>query len=176
MPAAGDEPAVDRAPSRFLVDVKGLRIVFAGELDDLVAIDRAAAELDRLAGMEILEMARLHGVSLRRFFSAVKVFSRLCPTEEDGRDREGCGSPKLSEGRMPMELHDVMRTTFAAREFTDDPVDDATLYRMLEHARFAPGGGNRQALVGEPNAGSVDGWEVMRGPPRPPYTSKNRTE
>jgi len=48
-----------------------------------------------------------------------------------------------------MELHDVMRTTFAAREFTDDPVDDATLYRILDNARFAPSGGNRQ------------GWRVI---------------
>lgn len=48
-----------------------------------------------------------------------------------------------------MELHDVMRTTFAAREFTDGPVDDATLYRILDNARFAPSGGNRQ------------GWRVI---------------
>jgi nitroreductase len=33
-----------------------------------------------------------------------------------------------------MDLYDVMRTTFAAREFTPDPVDDATLYRILLHA------------------------------------------
>jgi nitroreductase len=43
-----------------------------------------------------------------------------------------------------MELYDVMRTTFAAREFTDDPVGDDVLERILEHARFAPTGGNRQ--------------------------------
>ncbi len=43
-----------------------------------------------------------------------------------------------------MELADVIRTTFAARDFTDDPVDDATLYRILDVARFAPSGGNRQ--------------------------------
>ena len=43
-----------------------------------------------------------------------------------------------------MELFDVMRTTFAAREFTDDPISDATLYKILEAARFAPSGGNRQ--------------------------------
>lgn len=41
-------------------------------------------------------------------------------------------------------LYDIMRTTFAAREFTDTPVSDATLYRILEQARFAPSGGNRQ--------------------------------
>jgi len=44
-----------------------------------------------------------------------------------------------------VELYEAMRTTPATRAFTDDPVDDATLYRMLDHARFAPGGGNRQA-------------------------------
>ena len=43
-----------------------------------------------------------------------------------------------------MELYDVMRTTFAAREFTDDPLPDATLFKILENARFAPSGGNRQ--------------------------------
>lgn len=43
-----------------------------------------------------------------------------------------------------MDLDDVMRTTGAARSFTDAPVDDATVYRVLERARFAPSGGNRQ--------------------------------
>ena len=43
-----------------------------------------------------------------------------------------------------MELNEVMRTTFAAREFTGDPLPDAELYEILEHARFAPSGGNRQ--------------------------------
>ncbi len=43
-----------------------------------------------------------------------------------------------------MELYDVMRTTFAAREFTGDPFSNATLFKILENARFAPTGGNRQ--------------------------------
>jgi nitroreductase len=43
-----------------------------------------------------------------------------------------------------MELDDVMRTTFAVREFTDDPIPDPVLYRILDNARFAPSGGNRQ--------------------------------
>ncbi len=38
-----------------------------------------------------------------------------------------------------------MRTTPASREFTDDDIPDADLYDILEHARFAPNGGNRQA-------------------------------
>lgn len=43
-----------------------------------------------------------------------------------------------------MELYDAMRTTFAAREYTDDPVPDETLHRIFDNARFAPTGGNRQ--------------------------------
>jgi nitroreductase len=43
-----------------------------------------------------------------------------------------------------MELYDVMRTAFAARDFTPEPLPDATLFRIIEHARFAPSGGNRQ--------------------------------
>jgi nitroreductase len=43
-----------------------------------------------------------------------------------------------------MELNDVMQTTFAAREFTDDPLPDDVLFDILDIARFAPSGGNRQ--------------------------------
>jgi nitroreductase len=43
-----------------------------------------------------------------------------------------------------MELYDVMRTTPAVREFTGDPLPDEVLHRILDHARFAPSGGNRQ--------------------------------
>lgn len=48
-----------------------------------------------------------------------------------------------------MELVDVMRTTFSARDFTDDPVPDAVVHRILDEARFAGSGGNRQ------------GWRVV---------------
>ncbi len=48
-----------------------------------------------------------------------------------------------------MELFDVMHTTFSGRAYTGDPLPDATLYRILDHARFAPSGGNRQ------------GWRVI---------------
>src|SRR6266850_745448 len=48
-----------------------------------------------------------------------------------------------------MELFDVMHTTFSGRNYTSDPLPDATLYRILDHARFAPSGGNRQ------------GWRVI---------------
>jgi nitroreductase len=43
-----------------------------------------------------------------------------------------------------MELYDVMRTTFAAREYTGEDISDAELYEIFENARFAPSGGNRQ--------------------------------
>ncbi len=43
-----------------------------------------------------------------------------------------------------MDLYEVMRTTFAARQFTGDDLPDETLLRIVEHARFAPSGGNRQ--------------------------------
>lgn len=48
-----------------------------------------------------------------------------------------------------MDLYDVMRTTFAARDFTAEPVPDDVLARILDNARFAPSGGNRQ------------GWHVI---------------
>ena len=43
-----------------------------------------------------------------------------------------------------MELFECMRTTFAAREYTGDPVPDEVVYEVLDNARFAPSGGNRQ--------------------------------
>lgn len=48
-----------------------------------------------------------------------------------------------------MELYEAMRTTFAARDFTDEPVPDAVIMRILDNARFAASGGNRQ------------GWRVI---------------
>ncbi|MQY18211.1 hypothetical protein NRB20_12800 [Nocardia sp. RB20] len=37
-----------------------------------------------------------------------------------------------------------MRSTGAVREFTDEAVADGTVYEILDDARFAPSGGNRQ--------------------------------
>jgi nitroreductase len=48
-----------------------------------------------------------------------------------------------------MELFDVMRRTFSAREFTGDPLPDEVLATIFDHARFASSGGNRQ------------GWRVI---------------
>ena len=48
-----------------------------------------------------------------------------------------------------MELVDALRTTGAVREFRDEDVADDVVYRILDVARFAPNGGNRQ------------GWHVV---------------
>ena len=48
-----------------------------------------------------------------------------------------------------MDLYDVMHTTFAARDFVDEAVPDTVIRRILDHARFAASGGNRQ------------GWKVI---------------
>jgi nitroreductase len=44
-----------------------------------------------------------------------------------------------------MGLYDVMRATPSTRFFTDEPVPREVLERVLDSARFAPSGGNRQA-------------------------------
>ena len=43
-----------------------------------------------------------------------------------------------------MELNEVMRSTFAARDYTGEEMSDSVLYKILDNARFAPSGGNRQ--------------------------------
>lgn len=43
-----------------------------------------------------------------------------------------------------MELLDALRTNPAVREFTDEPVTDREVRELLDVARFAPSGGNRQ--------------------------------
>jgi nitroreductase len=44
-----------------------------------------------------------------------------------------------------MELTDALRTTGSIRTFSDQPVSLQTVYEILDDARFAPSGGNRQA-------------------------------
>ncbi len=43
-----------------------------------------------------------------------------------------------------MDIREAIRTTGAVREFRPDPVDHDVLYGILDDARFAPSGGNRQ--------------------------------
>jgi nitroreductase len=44
-----------------------------------------------------------------------------------------------------MELNQALRSTGAVRDFRDEAVPDHVLYQLLDTARFAPNGGNRQA-------------------------------
>lgn len=46
-----------------------------------------------------------------------------------------------------MEIYDVMRSTAAVREFAGEELPDRVLYRIIENARFAPSGGNRQGVT-----------------------------
>jgi len=54
-----------------------------------------------------------------------------------------------------MDLIETLRTTGAIREFTDQPVPDEVVARVLDTARFAPSGANAQAwhvvLVKDPD-------------------------
>jgi nitroreductase len=43
-----------------------------------------------------------------------------------------------------MEIRDAIRTNGSVRQFTDDPVPRSTVVDILDDARFAPSGGNRQ--------------------------------
>ena len=53
-----------------------------------------------------------------------------------------------------MDLSEALRGTGSARRFTDQPVSDQTIAAILDDARFAPSGGNRQpwrvAVVKDP--------------------------
>lgn len=73
-----------------------------------------------------------------------------------------------------MELYDIMRRTFAAREFTDEPLPDATLVTILDHARFAPSGGNRQGwrviVVRDP--ATREALAALTVPPAKRYTAQ----
>jgi len=48
-----------------------------------------------------------------------------------------------------VDLVDALRSTGAVRQFHPEPVDDGVVARILDNARFAPSGGNRQ------------GWRVV---------------
>ena len=43
-----------------------------------------------------------------------------------------------------MELYEAMRTTPSCRYFTAEPIAEDVIWRVLDHARFASSGGNRQ--------------------------------
>ena len=71
----------------------------------------------------------------------------------------------MNDPDTQLSVRAALRTTGAIRRFLDEPIDDATLYAMLDDARFAPSGGNRQgwrvAVVKDPAARSALG-DLMR--------------
>ena len=62
------------------------------------------------------------------------------------RNRQAAG---VGWGGVADELYELMRCAPSTRYFTDETVDPEVLRRVLENARFAPSGGNRQ------------GWKVI---------------
>ena len=60
-----------------------------------------------------------------------------------------CWSPIDRLRALAAELYEVMRCAPSTRRFTTEPVPRELLERVLENARFAPSGGNRQ------------GWRVI---------------
>ncbi|MFZ9427648.1 MAG: nitroreductase family protein [Ilumatobacteraceae bacterium] len=51
----------------------------------------------------------------------------------------------MSDSNEPRaDLRDAIRSTGSVRSFTNRPVDDETVASILDDARFAPSGGNRQ--------------------------------
>lgn len=47
--------------------------------------------------------------------------------------------------RRAVDLVETLRSTGAVRDYRPEPVPDDAVYRILDTARFAPNGGNRQA-------------------------------
>jgi nitroreductase len=80
---------------------------------------------------------------------------RSLSTFSNGLERRGGGTtPDLPAGHYAAPLVDLdlvatLRSTGAARQFHPEPVGDDVLERLLDTARFAPSGGNRQ------------GWRVI---------------
>jgi nitroreductase len=48
--------------------------------------------------------------------------------------------------QTPMTIDELLRTTSTCRYYMSDPVEDEQLIRVLDAARFAPQGGNRQPV------------------------------
>jgi len=126
-------------------------------------VERAVLErsLEHLAGADqvilpddLVEALRSHAIGERgrRGWNVGRgrveqIHAAIILGRRDATDRRRRAIYPIQEARM--ELYEVMRTTFSARQFTSDPVPDAVLFKILDHARFAPSGGNRQ------------GWRVI---------------
>jgi hypothetical protein len=77
---------------------------------------------------------------------------------------------------VAMDLYEVMRTTGAVRQFTGDPLPDEVLERILDNARFAPSGGNRQGthVIAVRDAGTREAIIEMIVPAAQRYIAQMR--
>src|SRR5205814_343876 len=113
----------------------------------------------RLAGHRPLAAGRVPDAGQRE--DAARLQAHAARERGDAVDARAGGRAPARRARLrardaarhprggPRDLDEAMRTTFSAREFTADPLPDTTLAEILERARFAPSGGNRQ------------GWKVI---------------
>lgn len=71
--------------------------------------------------------------------------SDQCATPATGTGHPHCPGAWRTAKIYRMDLIEALRTTGAVREFTDTPVPDEVVARVLDNARFAPSGANAQA-------------------------------
>ena len=73
-----------------------------------------------------------------------------------------------------MELNEVMRTTFSARDYTAEELPDDLIYDLIENARFAPSGGNRQGnrVIVVRNQATRDGLSKLAEPAAKRYVAQ----
>jgi nitroreductase len=90
----------------------------------------------------VLEPVGIESGSIRVGFH-VASWSGLSLLSRDGR-----GAARSLSWQI-VDLNEALRSTGAAREFRPEPVADDVIERILDTARFAPSGGNRQ------------GWRVI---------------
>lgn len=107
------------------------------------------AEGGSMAGSELVEDLHALGDDAPDIGLAEPVLAELDLHRGDARAPRRSGSTRLREYVAVVDFDDVIRTTFTARTFTDQEVTDAEVAAILDIARFAPSGGNRQ------------GWRVV---------------
>ena len=73
-----------------------------------------------------------------------------------------------------MELNEVMRTTFSARDYTGEELPGDLIYDLIENARFAPSGGNRQGnrVIVVRNEATRDGLSKLAEPAAKRYVAQ----
>ena len=87
---------------------------------------------------------------------------------------EARGAP--SRMRSPDAVYEVMRCAPSTRRFRSDPVPRETIERVLDNARFAPSGGNRQGwrVIVVTDAGTRQRLRELYAEPWAEYTAGAR--